>query len=504
MHICTAAHVRRALLLVTALALALLVIVTGQVAPARAATSYTSYVTYASAPKEVIGVTPTGHELLTAREAAAVPASKITAKTSQFFKVRGTGALYRVSGEVVTALTVGQWTYAGTPTPRLVDRVPAREYYSYASAPQEVLIRTAVGVWRKPYTWEKPLIPLDEVIKRTKTFYVRDIGSTQVRKRINGVETPISDDIWKLEGAPTPMVEPVRQVGSNPFTAGAPYADPTYPSVAVADQLRAAGNRADAAALDKISAHAGARWVGSGYSIAQVGAVTSQYVTASLGAGSTGVLVVYGIPGRDCGSHSAGGFTAADYPLWIDQIAAGIGGRRVAVVLEPDALLQLGRCAEIQGDRTGLLRYATHALTEAGATVYIDGATFNYGGSAQTMADRLLASGVQEARGFAVNVSGYKATADVQSYADEVSRLLGGKHYVIDTSRNGVGSNGEWCNARDRAVGALPGLVDHGNQDAALWIKTIGASDGICNGGPAAGTWWTEIALELVRGSTTL
>ena len=39
------------------------------------------------------------------------------------------------------------------------------------------------------------------------------------------------------------------------------------------------------------------------------------------------VLVLYNIPGRDCGSYSAGGAeNTADYEAWIDAIATAIGG----------------------------------------------------------------------------------------------------------------------------------------------------------------------------------
>jgi endoglucanase len=30
-----------------------------------------------------------------------------------------------------------------------------------------------------------------------------------------------------------------------------------------------------------------------------------------------------------------------------------------------------------------------------------------------------------------------------------------------------------------------------------LWVKRPGESDGSCNGGPAAGQWWRDKALEL-------
>ena len=38
--------------------------------------------------------------------------------------------------------------------------------------------------------------------------------------------------------------------------------------------------------------------------------------------------------------------------------------------------------------------------------------------------------------------------------------------------------------------------------DALLWVKAPGESDGSCNGGPSAGTWWTEYALGLAERAT--
>ena len=74
---------------------------------------------------------------------------------------------------------------------------------------------------------------------------------------------------------------------------------------------------------------------------------------------------------------------------------------------------------------------------------------------------------------------------------------------VIDTSRNGNGSNGEWRNPRGRALGEQPRFVDDATAlDALLWVKLPGESDGACNGGPAAGTWWQEFALELAANAS--
>lgn len=212
-------------------------------------------------------------------------------------------------------------------------------------------------------------------------------------------------------------------------------------------------------------------------------------------------IAIYAIPGRDCGNHSSGGLSPGAYGPWIDEIAASIDGSPI-IVLEPDALVQNGVCAG-QGDRHGMLADAATALAAAGAQVYIDAGNSAWLSSTDA-ATRLNALGSTGARGFAVNVSNYRTTSESTAWAEEVSRLTGGQHYVIDTSRNGNGPNGEWCNARGRALGELPRLVDDGTAlDALLWIKVPGESDGLCGGGPPAGEWWPEIADELVANART-
>ncbi len=96
-------------------------------------------------------------------------------------------------------------------------------------------------------------------------------------------------------------------------------------------------------------------------------------------------------------------------------------------------------------------------------------------------------------------------------------------HFVVDTSRNGLGpwlppadrpagDPQDWCNPPDRGLGLLP-TADTGAAlvDAYVWIKTPGESDGQCNRwaapgspdpvrgivNPPAGAWFPEQALEL-------
>jgi endoglucanase len=117
-----------------------------------------------------------------------------------------------------------------------------------------------------------------------------------------------------------------------------------------------------------------------------------------------------------------------------------------------------------------------------------------------TMGARLARAGVARAQGFALNVSNFVGTAENLAYGQKLSALVGGKHFVIDTGRNGMGGNGEWCNPAGRALGARP-TTDTGNSliDAYLWVKAPGESDGPCGGAAAAGTWMPEYALGLAQ-----
>lgn len=247
--------------------------------------------------------------------------------------------------------------------------------------------------------------------------------------------------------------------------------------------------------LNKIALTSAATWItNSNASAAQQ--LVSTVTSAAAAQGKIAVLVIYAIPGRDCGNYSSGGVATSAYAAWIDTVAAGIQGKPW-IILEPDALAQLGDCSG-QGDRVGYLQYAAKSLTLKGGQVYID-AGHSAWLSVSTAVSRLNQVGFAYAVGFALNTSNYQTTAASQSYGQQVSSQLGGKTFVIDTSRNGNGSNGQWCNPSGRALGERPTKVGSGGLDALVWVKLPGESDGACNGGPAAGQWFQSIALELAR-----
>ncbi|MCW2976885.1 MAG: glycoside hydrolase [Actinomycetia bacterium] len=285
-----------------------------------------------------------------------------------------------------------------------------------------------------------------------------------------------------------------------PFVTATWYIDPHSNAKTQADAWRSS-RATDAAALDKIAAAPQADWFGdwSGPIRQAVAARVSTIAAAH----ALPTLVAYDIPLRDCSSYSGGGATSPSaYRTWIRDFAAGIGKRRAIVILEPDALAGLDcLSAADRQTRIALLRDAVSVLaSHRGVFVYLDAGNSNWH-SAHDIAARLEQAGVERAQGFALNVSNFLPTQVERQYGDAVSALTG-KHFVVDTSRNGLGPapDGQWCNPSDRALGDRPtAATGDPLADAYLWIKRPGESDGACNGGPNAGAWWSDYALGLAQ-----
>ncbi|MFS8201789.1 glycoside hydrolase family 6 protein [Streptomyces sp. CWNU-52B] len=236
------------------------------------------------------------------------------------------------------------------------------------------------------------------------------------------------------------------------------------------------------------------------------------FTEAAAKADRDALLVVYNIPHRDCGQFSGGG--AADgnaYRAFIDQVAGGIGDRAATVILEPDAVLHMvDGCTpdEFHEERYDLLRGAVEKFKSLKNTkVYLDAGNAGWG-KPDAIFEPLKLAGVENADGFAVNVSNFYTTADSTKYGKELSAKVGAKPFVIDTSRNGNGPYTEgdpaenWCNPPGRALGEPPTTkTADGLVDAYLWVKRPGESDGTCKDGPKAGQWWPEYALKLAKAS---
>ncbi|AKH85741.1 endoglucanase [Streptomyces sp. CNQ-509] len=296
------------------------------------------------------------------------------------------------------------------------------------------------------------------------------------------------------QAAPTPLA----------MTSGF-YVDPNS-SPAVWSAANPGDGRA-AAIRNSIAGTPMARWFGSWSG--DIGSAVGSYTGAAQAADKLPLLVAYNMYGRDaCGGHSGGGASSpSEYARWIDSFARGIGSRPAVVVLEPDALGDYSCMSQAQiAERQNML---TNALSQfrssaPNAWVYLDAGNPRWV-DASTMAQRLHSSGLSLARGFSLNVSNYFTTSENVSYAGGVNQALGqrygySKPFVVDTSRNGNGSNGEWCNPGGRKIGTP--TQQGGGAEMLLWVKTPGESDGNCGvgGGSTAGQFLPEVAYKMIYG----
>ena len=215
------------------------------------------------------------------------------------------------------------------------------------------------------------------------------------------------------------------------------------------------------------------------------------------------VLVVYNMPNRDIGQYSKGGAKSREsYLNFIKEFADGIGSNKPILVFEPDSLThatELG--TDEQNDRLTLMKDGLQLLTDnCDALVYIDIGHSNWLSSEE--ASKLINKVTNDkVRGFAVNVSNYRATQESMNWALQLCEHRPNDYFVIDTSRNGNGPHGnDWCNPPGRALGTPPTCDSNEEKcDAFLWIKIPGESDGKANKGPRAGRFWGEMAEALVN-----
>lgn len=301
-------------------------------------------------------------------------------------------------------------------------------------------------------------------------------------------------------------VDRVTLSWADPFEGRSLYLDPE--NQATAWLAEGSPSPEDAALMNKIATRAQAKWF-TGVE-PDVRAAVNDYVTAATTGRTLPVLVAYNIYDRDCDGESDGGLPSAGaYLAWVADFAAGIGNRAAVVILEPDGLTLVDRCrVTTESERFDLLRKAVRELERRpGVAVYVDAGHARWH-SAEETARRLNAAGVGTAEGFALNTANFGWTGDEVDYARRVSALVGRKHAVVDTSRNGNGTAGldladptYWCNPPGRALGPVPTAATADFVvDAYLWVKRPGESDGRCNGwdvGP--GDFIPEYALGLAR-----
>jgi endoglucanase len=232
--------------------------------------------------------------------------------------------------------------------------------------------------------------------------------------------------------------------------------------------------------------------------------------------GTTVMLSTYSLVHGKCGS-TATPAVQARYDAFINQVAQGIGNFRVVVYLELDSLITAPCLNPAQlAIRDAELKYAVSALeTDPHAVVYLDGGAAD-AASASRQAAYLRGAGVEQAQGFFLNSTHFDWMTSELHYGQQISRMLGGSHFVINSAENGRGplrphnrvkhGNEVLCNPAGRGLGPLSvsnGVAlatGYAAADGFLWFSNPGGSGGQCvAGAPPTGVFWPAYAAMLAK-----
>jgi endoglucanase len=300
--------------------------------------------------------------------------------------------------------------------------------------------------------------------------------------------------------------------GANPLAGVKLFVDHDSPSWHQWRAYRRAGKRHKAALVWKIAREPKALWLGR-FTRPNFRHKVRRLIQAAGRQGSVPVFTVMRAQSTGCGPGYTGGGPAEDARTraWYRRLARAIGGARVVVAFEPDSLGTIDCHARSRrDDRIRLLRYGVRRLSRLpNATIYLEAGASDWEPARRT-ARQLRAIGIAKVRGFMLNATHYDWTRNNIRHGLDISRRVGGKHFVINTAENGRGpvhyrrSNGRritvWCNPPRRGLG-IPPTTSTSNPmvDAYLWINRPGYAQS-CEGRAIA--WYAPRALSYARFAT--
>lgn len=353
------------------------------------------------------------------------------------------------------------------------------------------------------------------------------------------VAAPASAQIPLPAPVPTPVPIPLPAVRDwrapgpadvNPLLGVKLYVDMVdQPAAKWYHRYRGANQPGAAALMHKIASQPIFRWIGKTDRNPERNTRTFLENAAAASPGAVPGITVLAHEGEKCGRGYSGGGRRKDgrYRRWVNRFMRGLGDRRAIVVFEPDALGTI-KCLHHarRVSRLRNMRYGIRLLSKKpNVTTYIEAGASDWR-PAREMARYLRAAGVGRVRGFALNTTHFDSNANNLRYGMRISRMLGGKHFIINTDENGRGrlwyrryisraanlwrTVNVWCNPRNSGLGTRPVATVHPGLDGYLWMSRPGASAGPCRGwnprysmrgGPRAGTFWPERALLLARQS---
>src|SRR3954471_2159619 len=240
--------------------------------------------------------------------------------------------------------------------------------------------------------------------------------------------------------------------------------------------------------------------------------------------GTVPLMVVMRHQGKGCsGTYRAGGVAEDRRTMkWYDDFAASVGDARGVTGFEPASLGTVDCLArDRRKARLDVLRYGVSVLSRLpNATIYLEAGASDWEPATRT-AKQLRYIGISKVRGFMLNVTHHDWTRANIEHGVQISRMVGGKHFIINTSFNGRGpvhyrrwisrsqhlwrTINVWCHPLKRGLGPAPttATMRPDKVDAYLWVGRPGYSAGSCNGGPLpVGSWWPERALMFAQYET--
>jgi endoglucanase len=298
----------------------------------------------------------------------------------------------------------------------------------------------------------------------------------------------------------------------NPLEGMKWYVDTESPAYQSWRHLMRTGQTRKADLVWKIAREPRNMWLGS-FTRPRFAFKVRRLLDAAANDGAVPLFTVLRAESTQCNSTYQGGGPAEDRRTreWYDQLARVIGSSRAVIAFEPDSVGTIDcHAPSRRDDRIKLLRYGVTALSRLpNTTVYIE-ATASDWEPADRVASKLRAIGIAKVRGFMLNATHYDWTRANIRYGLEVSRLTGGKHFVVNTAENGRGpvhvrqSNGRrltvWCNPGLRGLGPPPTTdTSHPKVDAYLWINRPGYAQS-CQGRKIG--WFLPRALSYARYAT--
>ena len=213
---------------------------------------------------------------------------------------------------------------------------------------------------------------------------------------------------------------------------------------------------------------------------------------------------------HSCPSPAELAGAAPEFKRRVDELVAATGTNPVVYLLEVDAYGS-SSCMLHRGDLApyeALIRYEVDRVAQLPhAVVYLE-AGYSDSNSATYTARALNNSDIGLIRGFYTNDTHFNWTINEIRWANRVSRMTNGAHYVVNTAMNGNGpkrnpqpatqGNEDLCDPPGRALGPRTTTVTgFALVDAFLWTHPPGYSNGCRPGAPPSGTFWLARAISL-------